>query len=146
MESAHVVPTDGDQQPPVSSTQTNGIQTNGAHTNGDAGVNGAAHKNPYDIPLNSQYAFTPRKIRIITIGAGFSGLLMAHKFQHRYPEMQEFMEHTIYEGRKEIGGTWLVNTYPGVQCDVPSHIYVSKESLSEGYFQSGTDIFQGLPV
>ncbi|KAH7388726.1 hypothetical protein BKA66DRAFT_511098 [Pyrenochaeta sp. MPI-SDFR-AT-0127] len=23
----------------------------------------------------------------------------------------------------EIGGTWLVNTYPGVACDVPAHIY-----------------------
>lgn len=75
--------------------------------------------------FNAQYALSPRKLRIITIGAGFSGLLIAHKFQHRFPELQDFVEHTIFEGRSDLGGTWLVNTYPGVQCDVPSHIYVS---------------------
>ena len=92
---------------------TNGVQTNGFTTNG------------YTIPLNDQYAYTPRKLKVVTIGAGFSGLMMAHKFQHRFPEMQEFVEHTILERHAELGGTWLVNTYPGVQCDVPSHIYVS---------------------
>lgn len=79
----------------------------------------------YVIPVNDQLAFTPRKIRAITVGAGFSGLLMAHKFQHKYPEMRNIVEHKIFEARHDIGGTWLVNTYPGVQCDVPSHIYVS---------------------
>ncbi|PGH10925.1 hypothetical protein AJ79_05170 [Helicocarpus griseus UAMH5409] len=75
------------------------------------------------IPLNTEYAYTPRKLRVCTIGAGFSGLIMAHKFQHRFPELQSYVEHTIFEGRKDIGGTWLMNTYPGVQCDVPAHIY-----------------------
>lgn len=79
----------------------------------------------HSVPFNPQYALNPRKLRIITIGAGFSGLLIAHKFQHRFPELQDFVDHTILEGRSDIGGTWLVNTYPGVQCDVPSHIYVS---------------------
>ncbi len=75
--------------------------------------------------MHDQLAFTPRKIRVITVGAGFSGLIMAHKFQHQFPELQDFIEHKIFEARGDIGGTWLVNTYPGVQCDVPSHIYVS---------------------
>jgi hypothetical protein len=79
--------------------------------------------------FNPEYALKPRKLRIITIGAGFSGLLIAHKFQHRFPELQEFVHHTIFESRSDIGGTWLVNTYPGVQCDVPSHIYVSWQLL-----------------
>lgn len=30
---------------------------------------------------------------------------------------------TIYEACSEVGGTWLVNTYPGCACDVPSHLY-----------------------
>lgn len=77
----------------------------------------------HEVPFFSQYALKPRPLRIITIGAGFSGLLIAHKLQHRFPEMQEFVSHTIFEQRSDIGGTWLVNTYPGVQCDVPSHIY-----------------------
>lgn len=75
--------------------------------------------------LSSEYAYTPRKLKVITIGAGFSGLLIAHKLQHRFPEVQNFVEHTIFEGRKDVGGTWLANDYPGVQCDVPAHIYVS---------------------
>jgi hypothetical protein len=78
----------------------------------------------HSVPFNPQYAMNPRKLKIITIGAGFSGLLIAHKFQHRFPELQDFVEHTIFEARSDIGGTWLVNTYPGVQCDVPAHIYV----------------------
>ena len=80
----------------------------------------------YAIPMYDQLAFTPRKLRVITVGAGFSGLMMAHKFQHRFPEMEDIIEHQIFEARSDVGGTWLVNTYPGVQCDVPSHIYVSQ--------------------
>lgn len=74
--------------------------------------------------LDSKFAYTPRKIKVFTIGAGFSGLLMAHKFQHRFPEMRDIVEHTIFEAHSEVGGTWFVNNYPGVQCDVPAHIYV----------------------
>ena len=29
----------------------------------------------------------------------------------------------IYEKANGIGGTWLHNTYPGVACDVASHLY-----------------------
>jgi len=65
-----------------------------------------------------------RKLKIVTVGAGFSGLLFAHKLQHQYPEMQNMVEHKIVESRSVLGGTWLVNTYPGIQCDVPAHIYV----------------------
>lgn len=84
---------------------------------------------PLDDPfkLSLDYAYKPRKIKVFTIGAGFSGLLMAHKFQHRFPEMRDIVEHTIFEARNDVGGTWLANHYPGVQCDVPAHIYVSLE-------------------
>ena len=92
------------------------VLTNGSHE----GVNGAngAHANgtsngsptdPHVIPMNDQFAFTPRKLRVVTIGAGFSGLLMAHKFQHRFPEMKEYVENVIFERHNQLGGTWLVN-------------------------------------
>jgi len=81
----------------------------------------------YDILMHDQLAFTPRKLKVITVGAGFSGLMVAHKFQHRFPEMQNIIDHKIFESRNDLGGTWLVNTYPGVQCDVPSHIYVCSD-------------------
>jgi cation diffusion facilitator CzcD-associated flavoprotein CzcO len=109
----------------------NGTHVNGVEANGTTHMNGTSSANSHEIPINNQYAYTPRKLRVITIGAGFSGLLMAHKFQHRFPEMQDYLEHTIYEGRKEMGGTWLVNSYPGVQCDVPSHIYVSNGQIDQ---------------
>ena len=30
---------------------------------------------------------------------------------------------TIFEKADRVGGTWRDNTYPGIACDVPSHIY-----------------------
>lgn len=72
-------------------------------------------------------AFHKRKLRVATIGAGFSGLIFAHKIQHAQPELQDFIEHVIFEANDDVGGTWKVNTYPGVQCDVPAHIYVRPE-------------------
>jgi hypothetical protein len=95
----------------------------------DSFVNGGLDLKSHAIPLNPEFAYTPRKLRVITIGAGFSGLIIAHKFQHRFPELQDIVDHTIFEARSDLGGTWLVNTYPGVQCDVPSHIYVRQSFL-----------------
>jgi hypothetical protein len=97
------------------------------------GVNGHATPSGRDVvdavedafKLSSKYGYTPRKLKVFTIGAGFSGLLIAHKLQHRFPEMKDMVEHTIFEALPEVGGTWYVNNYPGVQCDVPAHIYVS---------------------
>jgi hypothetical protein len=78
------------------------------------------------IPLNEANAFTPRKkLRVVTIGAGYSGMTLAQKLQHKYAEeMDQMVEHVIYEARDTVGGTWDANTYPGVMCDVPSAIYV----------------------
>lgn len=87
------------------------------------GANGVHDIPDCTIPLNRQYAYTPRRLKVFTIGTGFSGLLMAHKFQHRFEDMRHTIDHTIFEMRSDLGGTWLVNNYPGVQCDVPAHIY-----------------------
>jgi hypothetical protein len=78
------------------------------------------------IPLNETYAFTPRKkLRVVTIGAGYSGMILAQKLQHKYAEeVEQIVEHVIYEARDSVGVTWAVNTYSGVMCDVPSAIYV----------------------
>lgn len=95
----------------------NGVSPEAQVTNG--------HTSHPLVEFNPAPGYTPsRKLRVVTIGAGYSGLTLAHKLQHQHPEMQDLIEHTIFEARAEIGGTWLVNTYPGVVCDVPSHIYV----------------------
>jgi cation diffusion facilitator CzcD-associated flavoprotein CzcO len=34
-----------------------------------------------------------------------------------------FTDVTVYEKADRLGGTWRENTYPGIACDVPSHLY-----------------------
>ncbi|KAH8429230.1 uncharacterized protein LDX57_006897 [Aspergillus melleus] len=75
--------------------KTNGINGTGK-LHGHSHTNSASEENPFTIPMSADYAYTPRKLRVVTIGAGFSGLLMAHKVQHRFPELQQYVEHTIF--------------------------------------------------
>lgn len=64
-------------------------------------------------PLLEQPAFTPtRKMRVVCVGAGFSGLLVAHKVQHEL-KLENEVDLCIYEKNPDIGGTWFENTYPG---------------------------------
>jgi cation diffusion facilitator CzcD-associated flavoprotein CzcO len=59
-----------------------------------------------------------RPLRFAIIGAGMSGILSAIKLQET-----GFDDFTIYEKADRLGGTWRENTYPGLACDVPSHLY-----------------------
>ncbi len=47
----------------------------------------------------------PRKLRIITLGAGASGLNVAHQIE-RHMKNVDFQ---IYEKNEDVGGTWLEN-------------------------------------
>lgn len=58
----------------------------------------------------------PPKIAII--GSGLAGMCMAIKLKQAGIE-----NFTVFEKADEVGGTWRENTYPGVACDVPSHLY-----------------------
>lgn len=55
---------------------------------------------------------------MLIVGAGFSGLIMAVEARKR-----GITKIAILEKADDIGGTWRENTYPGVACDVPSHLY-----------------------
>ncbi|MHB1809529.1 MAG: flavin-containing monooxygenase [Solirubrobacteraceae bacterium] len=59
-----------------------------------------------------------RHHRIAIVGAGFAGLGTAIRL--RQAGVEDFV---VLERAQEIGGTWEANTYPGCQCDVPSHLY-----------------------
>ncbi len=57
-------------------------------------------------------------LRFIIIGAGMAGVLSAIKLQEA-----GFENFSIYEKNDRLGGTWQINEYPGLSCDVPSHLY-----------------------
>lgn len=46
-----------------------------------------------------------RPIKVICIGAGFSGILAGIRFPQRVPNL----DFTIYEKNEEVGGTWFEN-------------------------------------
>jgi cation diffusion facilitator CzcD-associated flavoprotein CzcO len=61
---------------------------------------------------------SPRHSRFGIIGAGFGGLGMAIRLKQA--GIDDFV---VWERDAEVGGTWWANTYPGCQCDIPSHLY-----------------------
>ena len=78
------------------------------------------------IPLYRKPMRTPtRKLRVVSIGAGISAMNLAYKIHHEHDLIGKGIvsDLCMYEAHEEMGGTWLVNTYPGVACDVPAHIY-----------------------
>lgn len=74
---------------------------------------------PAWVPVSEQPIFTPRRLRVICVGAGFSGLMLAYKYKYETP-MDDYVDLTIYEKNHDVGGTWLENRYPGIACDVSS--------------------------
>ncbi|KAH9234571.1 hypothetical protein K456DRAFT_1835234 [Colletotrichum gloeosporioides 23] len=68
------------------------------------------HKS-WDVPVDFA-----RRMKVICIGAGMSGILCGIRFKQRIPNL----DLVIYEKNYEVGGVWLENRYPGVTCDVPS--------------------------
>jgi len=65
--------------------------------------------------------FSPRPLRIITIGAGASGINMIRTLRQTLGTLP--YSHVVYEKNPDVGGTWFENRYPGCRCDVPSHNY-----------------------
>jgi len=66
--------------------------------------------------------------RIVIIGAGFSGLGMAIRLKRA--GIEDFV---VLERATDVGGTWRANTYPGCQCDVPSHLYSFSFALNPNW-------------
>ncbi|GME65311.1 predicted protein [Neofusicoccum parvum] len=60
-----------------------------------------------------------RKIRILNVGSGLASINLAYYISH---QCQNF-ELTLVEKEPLLGGVWNLNRYPGIACDVPSHIY-----------------------
>lgn len=85
------------------------------------------------VPMQNQPLRHPRKLRMVTIGGGISAMNMAYEVQYGYEgkPLDDIVEHCIYEKDEVLGGTWWVNRYPGVACDVPAHIYTCTSDSSQ---------------
>ncbi len=77
-------------------------------------------------------------MRFAIIGAGMSGILASIKLSEAGHDDQ-----VIYEKADRLGGTWRENTYPGIACDVPSHLYSYSFAPNPGWshqFSPGDEI------
>ena len=59
-----------------------------------------------------------RRVRLVIVGAGFSGIGLAIRL--RQQGIEDFV---ILERAQALGGTWRDNSYPGCACDVQSTLY-----------------------
>ncbi|CAP73334.1 uncharacterized protein PODANS_2_7220 [Podospora anserina S mat+] len=104
----------------------------------------AAEAPVYNIPQHLTWNDPQnRKLRVLTIGAGISGILMAYRIRKDCQNV----EHVIYEKNRDIGGTWLTNKYPRAGCDVPSHAYTYQFALYPDwprYFAFSDDLWKYL--
>jgi cation diffusion facilitator CzcD-associated flavoprotein CzcO len=83
-----------------------------------------------------------REPRILVIGAGMSGILATIKLREAgYRNIQ------VVEKGPALGGTWRENTYPGLKCDVPAHMFTYSFAPNPEYstrFPKGIEIRQYL--
>ena len=78
------------------------------------------------------------RVEVAIVGAGFAGLGMAIAL--RKASRSDFV---LLERAASVGGTWRDNTYPGVACDVPSHLYGFADHPNpdwSGVFAQGDEI------
>ncbi|CAG9953721.1 unnamed protein product [Clonostachys rosea f. rosea IK726] len=71
--------------------------------------------------ITEQPIGTRRPIRVVCLGAGYSGLMMSIMFSQKMQGKNA--ELVVYERNLDLGGTWLENRYPGCKCDIPAHNY-----------------------
>lgn len=60
-------------------------------------------KTGYHIPLVTYACPQNRRLKVITIGAGYSGIMLAYNIEKRCDNI----EHVIYEKNPDLGGTWV---------------------------------------
>jgi len=76
----------------------------------------------------------PDRARVAVIGAGFAGIGAAIRL--RQAGEHDFV---VLERADRLGGTWRDNVYPGVRCDVPSHLYSFSFALNPDWHRTYAD-------
>jgi cyclohexanone monooxygenase len=69
--------------------------------------------------------------RIVVIGAGPGGISSGY-----YLRQEGYESFTIFDRAGDVGGTWQRNRYPGLACDVWSHVYCFTFALNPSWTRS----------
>ncbi|WP_193043380.1 flavin-containing monooxygenase [Mycolicibacterium baixiangningiae] len=69
-----------------------------------------------------------KTLSVGVIGAGPGGLALGI-----FLKKAGFDDFTIFDREDGVGGTWRINTYPGLACDVKSHLYSYSFDLNAGW-------------
>ncbi|HTO05552.1 MAG TPA: NAD(P)/FAD-dependent oxidoreductase [Myxococcota bacterium] len=80
-----------------------------------------------------------RPLRFAIVGAGMSGILAAIRLREA-----GYDDFVVFEKAEKLGGTWRENTYPGIACDVPSHLYSYSFEPNPGWshhYSPGNEIY-----
>ncbi|KAH3918183.1 hypothetical protein HBI56_144170 [Parastagonospora nodorum] len=66
---------------------------------------------------------------VVIVGAGASGIAMACQLKQQLG----FDQFRVFDRQAGIGGTWWINRYPGVACDVPAAFYSFSFAQNPGW-------------
>ncbi|KFY18105.1 hypothetical protein V492_00143 [Pseudogymnoascus sp. VKM F-4246] len=77
-------------------------------------------ENGYDA---DSYTYYP----VAIIGAGESGIAMGCRLKEKFG----FDQFRLFDRQSGIGGTWWINRYPGVGCDIPAAFYSFSFALNK---------------
>src|SRR3954451_4665420 len=58
------------------------------------------------------------QVEIAIVGAGFGGIGLGVRLRQ-----SGYDSFAVFDRDEGPGGTWRANTYPGLSCDIPSHLY-----------------------
>jgi cyclohexanone monooxygenase len=78
--------------------------------------------------LSLSRRFARPGVSVGIIGAGPGGLALGI-----FLKKAGFRDFTIFDREDGVGGTWRINTYPGLACDVKSHLYSFSFDLNAGW-------------
>ncbi|EWY88032.1 hypothetical protein FOYG_09394 [Fusarium oxysporum NRRL 32931] len=96
-------------------------KSNGDHLdqNGHTAMQNGSGENPTKFTLKDTPVENQRPMRVVIIGAGFSGIYSTIRMTQRLRNI----DLTVYEMNEETSGAWWLNRYPGLACDIPSYCY-----------------------
>lgn len=119
------------------------MEISGAPDPGYIPPSDAAHDNSWynqdfdGYRISEHPLFARRRLRVVCVGAGATGLQLAYKAER----VLEEVDLQIYKKNADVGGTWLENRYPGCACDIPSHAYHFTWARNPGWtsYYSGSE-------